>query len=180
MKIKHPALSGLFIFCHIFASVLICMVVESMLLVAIDKFIYISYPVQTVIRIVIYTAGTLGLLTFLSYHEGYREAAFSPADTIGGTLLAAIIQLLLSLLFHFQGFIAGGVRFTAGLIYHSRDITHELLAETPTYVFLAIFALYTVVYAAALTVGKYLGARKRLTDRAELTKWKNDMAETNE
>jgi len=34
--------------------------------------------------------------------------------------------------------------------------------------FLLVFAVYGLLYTAALTVAKYLGAQKRILDRAEL------------
>lgn len=170
MKIKDAFLSGLFSFLYIIASIIICMVVEAMLLFFIDKIIYVPYPVQTIIRVIIYTVGGAVLLGFLAYHEGYREAACAPVEVILGVIFAAVPHLLLSLLFHFQGFIAGGVRFVAGLCYYGWDITHELVAETPLRLFLSFFARYTLLYAAVLTVFKYMGAKRRLIDRAELKK----------
>lgn len=169
MKIKNAILSGLVTFLYVIVSILVSMVVEMMILSILGKILIVPYPVQTIIRILIYTVGGSALLGFLSYHEGYREAFCAPAEIVVGTVLAAIPHVLLSLLFHFQGFIAGGVRFTAGLIYYGKDVTHDLIAKVPVWLFLVIFLLYTVLYAAVMAICKYLGARRRVIDRAELT-----------
>ncbi len=170
MKIKHTLVSGLLTFFYTMASILVCLVVEALLLYILDRIILISYPVQTIIRMVIYTVGAAALIGFLGYHEAYREADASTSESVLGSLLAAVPHLLLSLLFHFQGFIAGGVRFTAGLVYHGWAVSHERVATTPIGVFLVVFLLYTVLYAATLAVCKYFGAKQRLIDRAELHK----------
>ena len=85
--------------------------------------------------------------------------------------IASVIHLLFSMLFHFQGFVSGGVRFTAGLIFNGWGVTEETLVnDTPYRVFLAVFAAYAVLYVATLTLSKYLGAQHRIIDRAELRK----------
>jgi hypothetical protein len=92
---------------------------------------------------------------------------------VGATLLSGILalvpHLLFSMLFHFQGFVSGGVRFAAGLLYNGWDVTYDsLVNETPYLLFLAAFGIYGALYVAALTVSKFLGAQKRIMDRAEL------------
>jgi hypothetical protein len=73
------------------------------------------------------------------------------------------------MLFKFQAFVSGAVRFTAGLIYNGWDVTYDsLINETPYHMFLLVFAGYGLLYTAVLTVSKYLGAQKRVMDRAEL------------
>ncbi len=180
MRIKHAAVSGLVIFCYIMASIILCMITEALLLYIIDRIILVPYPVQTIIRIVIYTVGGIALIGFLGYHEGYREATCSLSETFIGTFLSAVVHLILSLLFHFQGFISGGVRFVASLIYHGWDITHELTAQTPTWFFIVCFGFYMILYATTLALCKQAGSTKRLADRDELLRQKNEVPPANQ
>lgn len=162
------ATAGMYALYLISACVLI-MLVEWLFLFLLDHIILLDYPVITVLRIVIYTGGVTAIIGFLGYYEGYREMACPVKESIVSYCLALIPHILLAMLFGFQGFIAGGVRFTAGLIFHGWKITAEKLAyETPEWVFLLGFLGYSILYGAALVLCKYFGAQKRICDRAEL------------
>ena len=111
----------------------------------------------------------------VGYYEGYREAYCSVGESLTGSLLAAVPHLLLAMLFRFQGFISGAVRFTAGLLHNGQKITYDTLVnETPYWLFLLIFAVYAVLYAATFTITKYLGAQKRVVDRADLRRGESE------
>ena len=70
------------------------------------------------------------------------------------------------------------MRYTAGLVFNGWDVTHEsLVNDTPYWGFLVVFAAYAALYVATLTVAKYLGAQKRIIDRAELRKGEDARAE---
>lgn len=169
MKLRNLALNFIIYFLYFFGSCVLVMLAESLFVSILEKFVVIPYPVLTVIRIVIYTAGVPAILGVLGYYEGYREAAPSVAETIGGGVLAAILHLLFAMLFKFQGFVSGAVRFTAGLLHNGWTITYDsLINKTPYSLFLLVFAAYTLLYIAVLTVSKYFGAQKRVIDRADL------------
>ena len=73
------------------------------------------------------------------------------------------------MLFKFQAFVSGAVRFAAGLSYNGMGINEDNLVNTTPYgLFLLFFALYGAAYIAALTIAKYLGAARRVIDRAAL------------
>ncbi len=169
MKIRNLALNFLIYFLYFFGSCVLVMLAESLLVSILEKFVVIPYPVLTVIRIVIYTGGIPSLLGVLGYSEGYREADPAVAETILGGVLATILHLLFAMLFKFQGFVSGSVRFTAGLLHNGWTITYDsLINKTPYSLFLLVFAAYSLLYIAVLTVTKYLGAQKRIIDRADL------------
>lgn len=171
MKIKNLALNLPIYFLYLFGSCILVMLAEALLVSVIEKFVALPYSVLTIIRIVIYTPGVTAILAVLGYFEGYREGACPLGETIGGGILAAILHLLFAMLFKFQGFVSGGVRFTAGLLHNGMDITYEsLINKTPYGLFLLVFVGYTAVYLVALTVAKYFGAQKRVMDRADLRK----------
>ncbi len=171
MKIKNLALNLPIYFLYIFGSCILVMLAEALLVSVIEKFVALPYSVLTIIRIVIYTLGVTAILAVLGYFEGYREGACPLGETIGGGILATVLHLLFAMLFKFQGFVSGGVRFTAGLLHNGMDITYEsLINKTPYGLFLLVFVGYAAVYLVTLTVAKYFGAQKRVMDRADLRK----------
>lgn len=171
MRIKNAALNLPIYFLYMFGSCVLVMLAEALLISVIEKFVGFPYPVLTIIRIVIYTAGVTAVIAVLGYYEGYREGVCAVAETIVGGVLATILHLLFAMLFKFQGFVSGGVRFTAGLIHNGMDITYDsLINKTPYGMFLLVFVAYAAVYLTALTVAKYFGAQKRVIDRADLRK----------
>ena len=171
MKIKNIALNLLIYFLYLFGSCIMVMLVEALLVSVIEKFVALPYPVLTVIRIVIYTAGVTTLLEVLGYFEGYREGGCPVGETLAGGLSASVLHLIFAMLFKFQGFVSGAVRFTAGLLHNGWDITYDsLINETPYSLFLLTFLVYSLIYVGVLTVAKYFGAQKRVIDRADLRK----------
>lgn len=168
MKIKNIAVSGILTFAYILSSVLLCTLVDAFLLMVLDKIILLPFLVQTIIRLVIYTAGVPTIAGFVAYYEGYRTADGSVSDSLLGVVTFAVLHALLCLLFHFHAFMAGGVRFAVGLINQGTDVSFEGIAEAPVGLFLGVFILYTAIYAATLTVCRSKGAHKRMAERALL------------
>ena len=169
MRIKNVALNLLVYFLYMFGACILVMLVESLLISIIEKFVALPYPILTIIRIVIYSAGVTALMAVLGYFEGYRETECPVGETLVSGFLASLLHLIFAMLFKFQAFVSGAVRFTAGLIYNGWDITYDsLINETPYAMFLLVFVAYGLLYTAVLTVSKYLGAQKRIMDRAEL------------
>ena len=166
---KNIGINTLLYFLYMFASCFIVMLIEALCINVVEQFVELPYPVLTIIRIVIYTVGVPAILAVVARSEGYREGSCSVGATIAGGVLAMIPHLLFSMLFHYQGFVAGGVRFAAGLIHNGWDITYDsLINVTPYYMFLIMFGVYGTIYVAVMTIAKYLGAQKRIMDRAEL------------
>ena len=166
---KNIGINGFFYFLYVFGSCFLTMLVESLFVNVVEKFVVLPYSVLTVIRIVIYTAGVVAILSVAGWKEGYRERSCSVGGTVISGVLATLLHLIFSMLFHFQGFVSGGVRFTAGLVFNGWGVTYDaLINDTPYWGFLATFAVYAILYVTALTVFKYLGAQKRIIDCAEL------------
>ena len=166
---KNIGINVLLYFLYFFGSCAVVMLVEALLISVVEKFVVLPYPVLTAIRIVIYTAGVPAILAVAGRGEGYREGFCSVGATVLSGVLALVPHLLFSMLFHFQGFVSGGVRFAAGLLWNGWDVTYDsLVNETPYLLFLAAFGVYGALYVATLTVSKFLGAQSRIMDRAEL------------
>ena len=169
MKLRNAALNLLVYFLYFFGSCVLVMLAEALIMKVIGNIVLLPYPVVTILRIVIYTAGVPAILAAAGYFEGYREASCPLGDTIVGGLLAALLHLIFAMLFKFQGFVSGAVRFTAGLIHNGWDITYDsLIFFTPYSLFLLVFVAYGAVYVAALCIAKFFGAQKRIMDRADL------------
>ena len=169
MRIKNIGLNLLVYFFYIFGSCILVMLGEALLITVLEKFVVLSYPVLTVIRIAVYTPGVIAILAVLGHAEGYREAECPIGETIVSGLLAIVLHLIFAMLFKFQAFVSGAVRFTAGLIHNGFDVTYDsLINETPYGLFLLVFLGYGLVYVGVITVSKYFGAQKRIIDRADL------------
>ena len=178
---KNIAINGFFYFLYVFGSCVLAMIVEALLVKMVDKFVILPYPVLTVIRIVIYTAAVPAILAVAGRSEGYREGYCSVGATAVSGRLAMIPHLLFAMLFKFQAFVSGAVRFTAGLIYNGWDVTYDsLINETPYLLFVAVCLVYRLLYTVVLTVSKYLGAQKRIMDRAELRMSEDTVTESSD
>ncbi len=170
MKLKHAAINSLIYFLYFFGACFVTMLAESLVLKIIDNFAILSYFTQSIIRVVIYTLAVPAIVAFLGYFEGYRDADGDTPTTIVSCVLALVLHVLFAILFNFQAFITGGVRFLAGLIHNGRAVTYELMIEkTPYSLFLLVFLAYGLLYSALLVIFKYIGAKNRLSDRRELT-----------
>ncbi len=163
--------AGIYLLYLVGASV-VTMLCESLFCFIVDKFIMLSnYFALSVIRTVIYTAGMIAIVGVLGYYEGYRNAACPKGEVIGSYAVALVPYALLSMLFRFHYFIAGGVRSTAGIIFHGTGITlDKLTLETPDWLFLLVFLGYCLLYGFALMLFMYFGSQKRICDRADLRK----------
>ncbi len=169
MKIKNIALNLLVYFFYTFGACILVMLAEALLVSVLEKFVAIPYSVLTVIRIAVYTPGVIAILAVLGYSEGYREAECPVGETVVSGLLATVLHLIFGMLFKFQAFVSGAVRFTAGLIHNGAAITHDsLINKTPYGLFLLVFLAYGLAYVAVITISKYFGAQKRIIDRADL------------
>lgn len=169
IHISSVAVGALLYAVYMFGSCVIVMLVEALLSRIINSFVLLSYPTLTVIRIVIYSLGVPAVIGVVAHREGYSEAAFSLPETVLSGVLAMLPHLLFSMLFKFQAFSSGAVRFTAGLIHNGWTITAESLVErTPYFLFLLIFFLYGLLYIGVICLFKYLGCTRRLAGRMEL------------
>lgn len=170
-KIVSVLIDGLIYAVYFFGSCLCVMIVESMLVALINKFVLISVLTKMLIRIIVYSLGVPALVGFLGYKEGYRNASCAPGQTLASGMLAGIPHVLFATLFEFHPFISGPVRFTVGIIRDGAGITEtSVLPNFDIYwLFLVVFFGYCLIYSVSLTLCKIWGCRKRLLDRAVLT-----------
>ncbi len=155
---------------YMFIACVVIMLAEILTVKVVNLFIVTEYYELTVLRAVVYTVGVNAVLGAIAYKEGYRMARYPIVETIISGLLASLLHALVSLIFHFQAFCAGGVRFVTALLHYGKDLTvNTLMDELGALDFLPVFALNSLVYIAIMiTLGK-LGEYKRLADREEIT-----------
>lgn len=178
-RVKNILLTSGLYFLYLLAASILSMLVEALLVFLINKVIVIDYHALTIIRISIYSVFVPSILGVLTYAEGYKEASFSAWELVLSFLPAAILHLLFSMLFKFQGFISGSVRFTAGLIANGTSITYDsLINVTPYETFLWVFGAYSVLYCLVMALSKYYGAQNRIISRGELRKHERDQSQT--
>ena len=176
---KNICINGFFYFLYFVGSCFIVMLAEALFINVVEKFVALPYPVLTVIRIVIYTVGVTSILAVAGRREGYREASCFVGATAASGAIASVLHLIFAMLFHYQGFVSGSVRFTAGLVFNGWEVSYDsLVNDTPYWGFLVTYFAYAAVYVAALTLTKYLGAQKRIMDRADLRKGEDAHEET--
>ncbi len=169
LKFNSIAINSLLYTLYMFGACFITMLVESLFVFIIDKIIAIPFPVLTILRVMIYSVGVCAILSCIGYFEGYREGDAAIGDTIIGGGIAILFHFILSMLFHFQAFVSGGVRFAAGLIGHGMGVTSDALnKDTSILLFIAMFIIYGLAYVGILTIARYFGAQKRIVDRADL------------
>lgn len=171
-QIRRFLLDSVVYLAYVLLSCLVVLAAEALLLYVLDKFVFLSYLAQTVIRLVIYSLGVPTMIGVAGYLEGYREAESHPVQTTLSCGLAVLLpQLLLALLFHFRQFCAGAVPFAAGLLRDGKAVTADSILFTEIgqlWLFLGVYVGYGVLYAVTLTVCREIGVYRRLRQRCEM------------
>ena len=155
---------------YMFISCVVIMLAEILTVKIANLFVVTEYHELTVLRAAVYTVGVNAVLGAIAYKEGYRAARYPVAETLVSGLLASLLHALVSLLFHFQAFCAGGVRFITALLHYGKDLTvNTLMDELGVLDFLPVFAINSLVYIGIMIAFGKLGEYKRLADREETT-----------
>ena len=133
-------------------------------------FVELDFAAASAIRLVVLLAVSLGLFAFLGYKDGYRAASFRKEEAIPAVGLAALVHLLLCAIFRFSPWLAGPTRHIAGFLSLGAAYNAtERIEEIPFAALLLVALLMAAIWSGAFLLASYLGARKRLADRAELT-----------
>ncbi len=146
------AIDSLLYLCYTVASCVTASVLNYVVLFALDKFIEVAYFPRIIISACVYSVVIAVLLGFLGFKTGYREASASVGDSFLSYIPVLIVHMLLCLLFRFNGFIAGPVKFIYGIIRFGGSLTDaEQLASLSAVVYIPVFLIFSVVCAAILT-----------------------------
>ena len=141
----------------------------------VDLFVELDFFGASVIRLVTLFAFSFGLIIFLSYKNGYREARFDKVESVASTSAASLLHFLLGLLFAYTPWLFGATRHIAGFLAFGVNYNDSGLVEDIPFGLLALVGFLTAcLIALAATVANYKGFRARLAHRAELTRSENE------
>ncbi len=144
--------------------------VDILALKILNEFLVIDLFAQTLIRIVIYLIVPTAVVSIVAYKEGYKEARWHMGETALSCAFAAVGAFLLALLFRFDRFVAGGVKYISSIIaYGDKLYDSEQIANVGYRYAIPVFVRLFLLYSTAIVIFKRLGADKRKIDRAELT-----------
>lgn len=155
---------------YMLGSCIVIMFAEMLAIKIINLFVGLSPLSLCIVRALIYTVGVNAILAVVSYREGYRSASFSVAETLISGALASILHFLVSLLFSFEAFCSGGVKFITALVKFGASLNSESFSGSLSrFDCIPFFFANALVYIAVMIIFGNLGARNRLADREELT-----------
>ncbi len=168
---------GLFAF-YMFGAALVSLLAEMLIVRVITLFVGMDYFTLCLLRAVIYTVSVNVILGTVSYRSGYKSAAWQPVATAVSGLLALIPLFLFCLLFSFEAFCAGGVKFLTAIIKFGPSLSLDSFEGTLNrFDCIPYFFLNGILSTAVMVIARKPGADKRILDRAELTK---ESLQTNE
>ena len=179
MRLRNAFADSLIYGLYMLGACIACMCAEIFIVKVVTLLFVIDDFTLCIIRTVIYTLGVNAILCILAYKEGYRSAVSSPLSTFIAGAMATVMHLLFALLFSFEAFSAGGVRFIVGLYkFGSRLSESSLIANLPRSEFIVIFIVNSLIYCALMAVAQAIGAKRRIIDRRDLTKDQHDDVST--
>ncbi len=161
---------------YMLLSCIAIMVLEMLIVeLFICKILGTYFPFSTLtlatIRAIIYTVGVNVLLGIMLYKDGYRSAVSSMPATLVSGLIASVLHFFFSLLFGFEAFCAGGVKFISAIYLFGSSLSSAEFSGTLERIdCIPFFFINSVIYIAVMILAQWLGAKNRLSDRAELTR----------
>jgi len=177
MKKTDVFLNALVYAIYMLVSCIVVMIAETLITRILGSFFELTPLALCVIRAVIYTPSVTALLGILAYKEGYRAAYFSVVGTAVSGAIAAVAHLLFAMLFSFEAFAAGGVKFVAALVKFGEKLNLKsfsgklLLTDS-----IPFFLIFAILYIAVMILCGKLGQRARIRSRKELTGSESNLA----
>ncbi len=170
MKKGDILISSLFYAVYMLVSCIVVMCAEILILKLVNWFIVPSPLTVCVLRVIIYTVGVNAILAIAAYKEGYRAAYFSLVGTLISAVLATVMHFVFSLLFGFEAFASGAVKFISALIRFGSSLNSPLfVGKLDRFDMIPFFFINAAVYIAVMLIFGKLGEKNRLRDRKELT-----------
>ena len=166
---------------YMFGACLVWMVAEAGIIKVLTLCFEINYFVLCIIRAAIYTLGVCAMLSFAAYREGYKTARASFGGTLISGVLASVIHFMFCLLFSFNPFCAGGVKFITALAKFGPALSSSsFIGQLNRIDYIPFFFAIALLYCILMATFKKIGASARLLDRAELTKNQSEDLTRNE
>ena len=143
--------------------------VDFLVIRVLDSIVVMSAFAVCVVRVVIYFIVPMAVIFVSAYKEGYKEAGFNFGETLISSIIATVVHFLFALLFAFNQFFAGGVKFVSAIFVFGSDIQSlSQISEIRYRVFLPVFFAFSVMYCVNLLLAKRFGRDARLLDRKKL------------
>ena len=161
----------------ILISCVVIMLAESLLTRILGSMFVLKPFALCIIRAIVYTIGVTALMGIMAYREGYRAGYSSALETAISGTIAFVAHFFFALLFSFEAFAAGGVKFIASLVKFGSKLNLKSFSGTLSPLdSVPYFFLFAALYIAVMIVCGKLGARARLKSRKELTGSESTMA----
>lgn len=148
---------------------LLNLAVSALILKIVSAFVVMDYFSASVLRVVVgfFTGGTV--IGAVIYRESYRSLQFPVGITVLSMLLAGAAHLILCLLLMFYPFIAGGVRYLAGILCMGTGFdSAAMIEDIYLWAYVLAFFLYLVFEICVSLIGGFLGKRMRLKNRESI------------
>ena len=175
MKKLDLLIDSLFYAVYFFFACLVCMFAEMLATRVVTLAIEISPFALCAMRAAIYTLGVGAILGIVAYKEGYKAAYAHPVSTILSVLIAAIPYSIFCLLFSFEPFCAGGVKYVTAMAKFGGNMTFTNLTDNITRLDpIGFFFVYIALYCGIMTLCKYLGAENRIEYRRSINTVEKD------
>ncbi len=169
MKKSEVMISSLVYLIYMVVSCIAIMIAEILILKVVNLFIVPSSLTVCVLRALIYTIGVNALFAIVSYREGYRAAYFPVVSTLIASVCATIIHFIYALLFGFEAFAAGGVKFISALIKFGSSLNSPtFFGKLERIDMIPFFFINSLIYIAVIIIFGKIGEKMRLRDRKGL------------
>lgn len=137
----------------------------------VDLFVALEFISASGVRAVTLTLFSAFFIFYISFKYGYHTASFDKSENALGALLGVIAHFLLSLVTLFSPWVSGGTKHIGGFIAFGDNYTSmEHMRNIPMLTLILIGVVMALVFAGLIIIGTLEGVKKRLRDRAELTK----------
>lgn len=143
--------------------------VDFLVIKILDSIVILSAFAICTIRAIIYFIVPMAVIFVCAHKEGYKEAGFHFGETLISSVLATVVHFLFALLFAFNQFFAGGVKFVSAIFVYGSDMQSlSQISEIRYRVFMPVFFAFSVMYCVNIILAKKLGRDARLLDRKQL------------
>ena len=143
------------------AAALVCKIISS--------FVEAEFFIYAVVRVVIITLATIGAMFAVKYKEGFKLGSYSKKESIIGTSVSVVLQILISMLFSFSPVICGSAIYVAGLVRYGSMLDAELILELPLWLNATAALALGIIYVTVMNLAKAYGAQNRKVEKYKLT-----------
>ena len=148
--------------------------VDFLVIKVLDSIVVLSAFAVCVIRTLIYFIVPMAVIFVCSYKEGYKEAGFYFGETLLSSVIATVVHFLFAMLFSFNQFFAGGVKYVSAIFVYGTDIRKlSQISEIRYRVFMPVFLAFSIMYCINILLAKRFGCDARLRDRKQLFAGRN-------